>query len=119
MKSKISSKDKFYSYLGLATRAGKVVSGEDAVESAVRRGKVFFLILAQDASANTLRKFSSLARHHHLRAAVAGSKDLLGQAMGKAPRAVVGITDRDFAQVIRESVRESVQENDRSDADDE
>ena len=112
MSKKISNGDKFYSYLGLATRAGKAVSGEDAVEGAVRRGRVVLMLIAQDASENTLRKFSSLARHHGIHALRAGTKTLLGQAMGKAPRAIVGITDRGFARVIKASVTGSVQEND-------
>ncbi|MGB4430453.1 MAG: ribosomal L7Ae/L30e/S12e/Gadd45 family protein [Limnochordia bacterium] len=117
MNSRNNNEDKFYSYLGLATRAGKAVSGEDAVEGAVRRGRVLLMIIARDASQNTRRKFSALARNYQVPAAIAGSKALLGQAMGKAPRAVVGIADRNFAKVIGENVRESVQENDRSDAD--
>ncbi|MEM5770693.1 MAG: ribosomal L7Ae/L30e/S12e/Gadd45 family protein, partial [Bacillota bacterium] len=39
--------------LGLAQRAGKLLSGEGTVESALRRGKVKLLIIAEDASANT------------------------------------------------------------------
>lgn len=54
MKDRVKSADKFYNYLGLATRAGQVVSGEYAVEGAVRRGKVVLLIIAADASENTL-----------------------------------------------------------------
>ncbi|WP_461364631.1 L7Ae/L30e/S12e/Gadd45 family ribosomal protein [Candidatus Darwinibacter acetoxidans] len=111
MKDRVKSADKFYNYLGLATRAGQVVSGEYAVEGAVRRGKVVLLIIAVDASENTRRKFSSLARNHNVKAIVAGEKDVLGQAMGKPSRAIVGLTDRSFANVIQESLRESVQEN--------
>lgn len=102
---------RFYSYLGLATRAGQVVSGEHAVESAVRRGKVKLLLIAEDASENTHRKFNSLALNHNVKAIVFGEKATMGQAMGKSQRAIVGITDRNFANVIQMSVQESVQEN--------
>ncbi len=70
------------------------------------------LVIAEDAAANTVRKFSSLARQYRIPVEVVGRKDRLGQAMGKALRAVVGITDHRFARVIRESARELVQEND-------
>ena len=93
-------------------RAGRVVSGEDAVESAARRGKVQLLIVAEDASENTRRKFSALARSYRIPEVISGKKELLGQAIGRAPRAVVGVTDRGFARMLSESVQGSVQEND-------
>lgn len=102
---------KIYSYLGLATRAGQVVSGEQAVVGAVRRGKVHLILISEDASANTYRKFHALARNNNVKVIVYGEKHLFGQAIGKSPRAVVGISDPNFANVIQESVRESVREN--------
>ncbi|MDI9484233.1 MAG: ribosomal L7Ae/L30e/S12e/Gadd45 family protein [Bacillota bacterium] len=101
---------KVYSYLGLARRAGKIVTGEGAVENSVRRGQVLFLLIAEDASANTYRKFSSLAQNHNVSFLVYGEKDLFGQAIGQSPRAVLGVTDRNFANVIRDQVKGSVQE---------
>ena len=45
--------NKIYSYLGLARRAGYVVSGEQAVQGGVKRGQVALVLIAADASANT------------------------------------------------------------------
>ncbi|NMB02665.1 MAG: 50S ribosomal protein L7ae [Firmicutes bacterium] len=103
--------NKVYSYLGLATRAGQVVSGEEAVLGAVRRGKVVLLIISEDASANTHRKFRALAQNNNVKVIVYGEKNLIGQAMGKSPRAVVGIADPNFANVIQESVGSQCGEN--------
>lgn len=41
--------DKALSMIGLATKAGKIASGEFAVESAVRKGKACLVIIASDA----------------------------------------------------------------------
>lgn len=101
---------KVYSYLGLARRAGKVVSGEQAVAGGVKRGQESLVLIAQDASSNTHRKFSSLAQNHNVSCLVYGEKDLYGHAIGQSPRAVLGILDRNFANVIRAHIRESVQE---------
>lgn len=103
--------NKVYSYLGLATRAGQVVSGEHAVIAGVKRGDVVLLIISKDASANTERKFYALARNNEVTVIVYGKKHLFGQAMGKSPRAVVGISDPNFANVIQASIEESVREN--------
>ena len=49
--------NKFFSLLGLCKRAGKLVAGEVAAEQAVRKKQAFLLILAQDASKNTKKKY--------------------------------------------------------------
>lgn len=49
--------DKALSMIGLATKAGKIASGEFAVESAVRKGKAVLVIIASDASDNTKKSF--------------------------------------------------------------
>jgi len=101
---------KIYSYLGLARRAGQIVSGEQAVAGGLKRGQVFLVLISQDASSNTNRKFRALAQNHNVSCVVYGKKDLLGQAIGQSPRAVLGVLDRNFASVIRNSIKESVEE---------
>ncbi|NLM39002.1 MAG: 50S ribosomal protein L7ae [Firmicutes bacterium] len=88
------------SLLGLAQRAGKLVSGEDAVEAAIRRDKVHLLIIAADASGNTQTKFENMAKYRDIDFAVWGEKEQLGMAIGKARRAIIGVTDRGFAKAI-------------------
>ena len=43
--------------LGLAMKAGKVISGETGCENSIRDGSAYLVILAEDASANTMKKF--------------------------------------------------------------
>ena len=52
------------SLLGLAARAGKVVSGEFAVEKSVKSGKTFLVLVAEDASANTKKNFSDMCTYY-------------------------------------------------------
>lgn len=101
--------NKVSNYLGLAQRAGLVVSGEQAVLGGVLRGKVHLLLISTDASANTQSKFKSLAQNHNVNYYVYGEKDVLGLAIGKSPRSVLGVIDRNFANVIQTQI-ESVQE---------
>ncbi|HHY10093.1 MAG TPA: 50S ribosomal protein L7ae [Firmicutes bacterium] len=101
---------KIYSYFGLAQRAGRVASGEGGTQAALGRNKVSLLVIAADASANTLSKFRSLAQKNNVKYCVFGRKDELGQAIGKSPRSVLGILDQNFANVIQTRIRESVQE---------
>ncbi|NLJ75550.1 MAG: 50S ribosomal protein L7ae [Firmicutes bacterium] len=103
--------NKVYSFLGFAQRAGKLVSGEQAVEGGVRRGRMFLIVIASDASDNTRTKFVSLAHNYNVKCHIYGTKDQLGLAIGKSQRAVIGIADRNFANVIQTHINESVHEN--------
>ena len=48
------------SLLGLAAKAGRVVSGEFATEKAVKAGKARLVLVAGDASDNSKKKFSDM-----------------------------------------------------------
>lgn len=105
--------NKIYNYLGLAQRAGRVVSGEQALSGSLARKRVFLVLIAIDASSNTCSKFKSLTRKHGVKHLVFGEKALLGHAIGKSPRAVIGVLDRNFANVIQTQIEGSVQENNK------
>ena len=49
-------KAKVLSYIGLATRARKSVSGEFSVENSVRKGKAKLVVVSEEASENTKKK---------------------------------------------------------------
>ena len=53
-------KAKVLSYIGLATRARKSVSGEFSVENSVRKGKAKLVVVSEEASENTKKKIRSL-----------------------------------------------------------
>lgn len=44
---------KLLSMIGMAYKAGKIISGEDPVRKAIRKNSVKLLIIAEDASDNT------------------------------------------------------------------
>ena len=54
------------SLLGLAAKAGKVVSGEFATENAVKSGKAFLVLTAEDASNNTRKKFNDMCTYYEV-----------------------------------------------------
>lgn len=89
-----------HSMLGLCQRAGKAVSGDLAVEQALRRRKADLLLLAEDASERTREKFLKLAEQASVRCFSVGDRADLGSALGKAGRAVVAIQSRDFTKGI-------------------
>ena len=53
----MDNKSKIVSTIGMANRAGKIVSGQDSVRNSIRRKKVKLIIIAEDASDNTKKRF--------------------------------------------------------------
>ena len=69
--------------IGLATKAGKIASGEFAVESAVRKGKACLVIIASDASDNTKKSFNDMGAYYHVPVYIYGTKESLGTHTGR------------------------------------
>ncbi len=86
--------------LGLATRAGRVKSGTFLVEEAVRSGQANLVILAEDAEKNSRKTVLDKCRFYHVPVYEYGTKQQLGQSMGKGYRSCVAVTDAGFAQAM-------------------
>jgi len=91
---------KALSRLGLAQRAGKLVSGEDGVLKAIRRGQARLVILAEDASENTRKKVADKCQSYGIPLLTGFSRQALGSAAGKHERVMFAITDQGFADMI-------------------
>ncbi|MDF2840217.1 MAG: ribosomal protein L7Ae/L30e/S12e/Gadd45 [Clostridia bacterium] len=93
--------NKIYSMLGLASKAGKLVSGEEIVRNTIRQGKVKLLIISEDASENTKKRFLNTAEYYKVPVYIWGNKEQLGSGIGKSNRSVVGISDNNFTKSIQ------------------
>lgn len=96
--------DRIYSFLGLAAKAGKVLSGEETCERSLKAGKVFLVIISVDASDNTKKKFSDMCKYRKIDIRCFGEKELLGRYTGKDKRSVAAVTDRGFAGHLKELI---------------
>lgn len=85
------------SFIGLAARAGKVISGAQAVEDSVNRGKVFLVIVSCDSSDSTFLKVTGITELCKVRTIRFSTKYNIGQHIGKPDRAVAAIADKGFA----------------------
>lgn len=100
--------NKILSTLGLAMKAGKVVSGEFATENAVREGKAAIVIVAEDASDNTKKLFNDKCTFYHVPIYFYGNKELIGHAIGKEMRASLAIVDTGLAKSIERELKNCV-----------
>ena len=92
--------DRVLSLLGIAAKAGRIVSGSFSVEDAVRKRKARLVLIAKDAKENTAKTFSDKCSYYKIPFRFYGSKEALGRAVGRESRACVAVTDGGFAGSI-------------------
>jgi ribosomal protein L7Ae-like RNA K-turn-binding protein len=94
--------------IGLAMKAGKVVSGEFATDKGVKAGKACLVIVSEDASDNTKKMFSNMCEFYKVPIFYFGTKEELGHSIGKAMRSSLAITDENFANSLIKHLKQSV-----------
>ena len=92
------------SLLSLCQRAGKMKTGEDTVEKAIQKKEAKLVIIPEDASDNTKKKFQNMCDFYQVPIYFYKDKDTLGHAMGKEFRASLVILDEGFAKGIRKHI---------------
>lgn len=84
--------DRIASYLALANKAGKIVSGSDMVMEAMRKAKnIGLAIIAGDVSAEIGDKVASMAAREGIPCFRLLDKDRIGGLLGKGLRSVVAV----------------------------
>lgn len=92
--------ERIYTFLGFAQKAGKLASGENTVEAKMKDKGAKLVIVAEDAPEHTKERFQRLADRFQAEFMLFGEKNRLGQSIGKSPRNVVLISDKNFAKQI-------------------
>ncbi len=92
--------DKVLSMIGMAMRAGKLVSGEFAVEKSVKSHKAYLVIVATDSSDNSKKNYDNMCHFYRTELHYYGTKETLGAAIGKEYRASIAVQDENFAKAI-------------------
>ena len=96
--------DRALSMLGLAARAGKVVSGEFAVEKSIKAGKARLVLIAGDSSENTMKKFRQLCDFSEVPMVLIADRERLGASIGKDLRSSVAVEDDNLAGAVRKKI---------------
>ena len=99
------AKGRIEELLSMAQRAGKVVSGDFAVQKALIAGQAKRLILAADVSEDAKEKYGNLARQHGVKVTECLTKDALGHCLGKEYRAVAALLDRGFSEALEKRIQ--------------
>ena len=78
------NKQKVSNLLGLAQRAGKIISGEEIVVKAIQDRKVKLVFLAHDASPNLTKKIQDKSHYYQVEVITVFSTLELSIAVGKS-----------------------------------
>jgi len=103
--------NRIYSFLGLAQKAGKLLSGDETCERAVKQDRVNLILVAEDASDNTKKKFKDICQYRNIDIVFFGEKKQLGKHIGKDESSVLAVTDVGFSKRIKELVGIYAQQN--------
>jgi ribosomal protein L7Ae-like RNA K-turn-binding protein len=96
--------NKLRQLIGLAMRAGKIVSGEEQVLREVRSGNAQIVILTFDAAKNSEKKIVDKCTTYKVPLLRYGTRQELGKAIGKAERVVIAVTDPGFSRAMQKLV---------------
>lgn len=86
--------------LGLATRAGKIYCGTEAVTESIEKHKAKLVIIATDSSEKTKSNFQYLCNEKTVPVIEYSTIEEISKAIGKENKAVLSVKDRNFANEI-------------------
>ncbi|MEK4494187.1 YlxQ family RNA-binding protein [Ureibacillus sp. FSL W8-0352] len=99
--------EKIFQILGLATRARKIITGEELVVKEIQKGNAKLVILASDAANNSRKKIQDKCTFYNVEYHIFGNRYELGHAIGKEARVVIAITDQGFAKKLSSLLNEN------------
>lgn len=99
---------KIFGLIGICQKARKLVAGEFAVKQAVLESKAQLVIVTRDASDNTKKLFLDKSSYRGIICLVWGTREELGQVLGKEERVVVGILDIQLAAKLEAMIKEDL-----------
>lgn len=102
---------KLKSAVGFAMKAGKLKSGDFAVEKLVRAGGVRLVLLDERASENTRERYARLCENGKTALLYVPA---LGESIGKPGRMTAAVTDENFVNMILRSAGEAGMDGDKT-----
>ena len=92
-------KDKYYNFLGIVKRAGKLAAGYDPVKENLKKAKL--IILAEDASEKLKEKMLRRCTEHHIELICYGNSEQYGRALGMKNSVILAILDKNFSKALK------------------
>lgn len=96
----MTERERLFNAVGLARKAGKCVSGDQAVEKSVRALRARLVLLDEDASENTRSRYRTMCEGRGIPWI---TLERLGEAIGSPARRIAAVTDENFQRMIMDA----------------
>lgn len=100
----LNNTNKVLNILGLARKAGKIVTGEDTVLKLLRQNKLKIVFVASDASFRQIDKFDKKCYFFKTQFNNMFSSEEISKSIGKPMCKVLGVTDQGFLDALNKSL---------------
>jgi ribosomal protein L7Ae-like RNA K-turn-binding protein len=92
--------NKFFQFLGLTKKAGKLIEGYNQCEDALSHGRGTLVILSQESATNTKDKFKRLASKNAIPLIEGVSNETLGKFLGRQEINVLCVYDKKMSNKL-------------------
>lgn len=91
-------KDKFLSFLSIAKKAGMIVEGYNKCEVAIKSSKIYLVIIADEFSPNSKKKFTKYCLDKRIELIQGVSEEELSLCLGSANLKIVCVKDESMSK---------------------
>lgn len=96
--------DKILSLLGFAKKAGKLVTGSNAVLRSILYQEAYVVIVTKDAGKSVKEKFKRLCLENNVKFYIVGSEQELELATGERNKVIYSVTEAGFSNKLVELI---------------
>ncbi len=97
-------KPKIESYLGFAKKSGNLVEGAYTCEVYGKKNKLHLVIIGEDLGRSSREKIEWFCSKKEISLVVYSEKKRFGRLLGKSEVGIIGITDKNFAKIIKDEI---------------
>ena len=92
--------NKFFQFLGLTKKAGKLIEGYNQCEDALSHGRGTLIILSEESATNTKDKFKRLAIKNTIPLIEGVPNEILGKYLGRPEINVLCVNDKKMSNKL-------------------
>lgn len=94
-------RDKFLQFMALVNRSGKLLKGYNKCEEAIKLNKLKLLIISNNCSENTSKKFKHFATTRGVEYIEKYTDEELGEILGVSSINVIGVLDQNMSEKLK------------------
>ncbi|WP_026022209.1 50S ribosomal protein L7ae-like protein [Clostridium senegalense] len=94
--------NKFYQFLGLTKKSRNLIEGYNKCEEAIKKEKIYLIILSKECSENTKKKFRKISEEKSVQLIEDIPKNELGKPLGREEINVLCVKDNNMSKKLIE-----------------